>query len=158
MQAPRNEFQIFRNEIQMDFFPRILVFSMGYTKFRPKKRSRRRCPASTVSVPGIGSRSSLTDGDGRRPRIVDVDRIHENHDNADFDFTEANVRKDLFSEILERPLAPSSRPASVERGQSAILDAQQTARVPFSRSGEMPRAGPRPTVDENGGGGAGQPT
>ena len=105
IKARLKQFQIIRNENQIFFLPRNETFQEVIHDFRRKGLRRASPRADTAwmagSIPGSspGTATAWALGRasraGRRPRIADVDRIHGNHDNGRFGFSEANVRKSI---------------------------------------------------------------
>ncbi len=114
IQARLKENQLFLKEIQIDFFPRNEPFQGVIPDFRQKTLSPRLSPGKgrldgrgkprikSGDGHGIGPRSSLSEGVGLCPRIVDVDRVHWDHDNAEFDFPEVNVLEMFEDDIRKR--------------------------------------------------------
>ncbi len=92
IQVRWNEIQISRNGFQIFFLPRIETFQGVIVESSRKGLRRSHTRTKIASGPGAGPRTSLPDGAGRYPRFADFDRIHGNHDSADFDFSKANVR------------------------------------------------------------------
>ncbi len=107
-----------------------------YTKFLCRASPR----AKAASELGKGPRSSLPAGAGRPPRIADVDRIHGDHDNADFGCLKANVHEMFLRGTVISGKNTSSTAGAVCCHISEITNAVRIARFRPLRLPERPRA------------------